>query len=172
MGCKRGCGMMCKCKIRAAFFNCEDDGVINVQTFIGNPGCTGPQCATLTGQAELSVSDGCCGGANNLQFWTNGSIFMEATQGSAKVVLETNNIFVASVGFTGDNNPPVNVGIPALGFDTADTTLAVWVPAIQAWLHVNVTGSSIGATGAIGATGGIGVTGAVGFTGAIGPTGG
>uniref|UniRef100_A0A6C0JWK5 Uncharacterized protein n=1 Tax=viral metagenome TaxID=1070528 RepID=A0A6C0JWK5_9ZZZZ len=168
MVCKGKCGMMCKCKIRAAFFTCEDDEHIKVQTYLGEPGTVG---STLTGQAELSISDGCCGGDNNLQFWTDGSVLLEATEGSARVQVETNNIFIGITGFTGSGSPPANVGVPAVGFGTVTGALSVWDPFLQMWLQVSGTGGFPGATGVQGATGSNGPQGADGPQGGVGPQG-
>src|SRR6185503_6237378 len=161
------CSLTCPCKTYSSYYNKPVEESVTVQSYLGNPG---DLTSILTGQAILEMG-------SNLQFWTGGSVYLDATQGSAKLQIETNNILigVTGAGFTGSENPPLNIAIPAAGFEQISNSLSIWDPFVQSWLPVETVGSTgpqgAGITGLVGVTGSTGPQGMVGVTGSTGPQG-
>uniref|UniRef100_A0A6C0JTS8 Uncharacterized protein n=1 Tax=viral metagenome TaxID=1070528 RepID=A0A6C0JTS8_9ZZZZ len=152
------CDILCSCKNPVTtFFSSRPEGDINVQTFLGEPGLPG---SIRTGQASLQVG-------SNLQIWTGGSTESQATQGSARVNIETNNVFI------GVGSAPTDKIIPAAGIDPISDMFSIWDPFLQAWIPIaGITGTGLtGPQGPVGVTGPQGVTGFIGVTGATGSTG-
>ena len=161
------CPLVCTCKRdTAAFFYCPPDpfdcpgqeGAVLIQTFQGTPGTTG-----VTGISQVSLS--LC---SSLQFWTEGTMYLNTTAGSVRVQVEAANIL------TGTGNPINPPNAPDRNFIYYNQTTGnafiwngMWSQIIGAQ---GVTGET-GPQGATGSTGPQGITGQPGVTGQTGPTG-
>lgn len=139
---------------------CRDGGpAITVETYIGGPpGSTGATSCS----ADLELCD-------TLQFWTEGTQFIKATEGSVQVQIETANLLGAS----GPPGPPVNPP-PAPGrifgyHDRENNTFYMWNPETQMWEQVS--GGLPGDPGVTGPQGPQGLTGPEGPQGPTGPQG-
>lgn len=129
---------------------------LTVESWIGLPGASG---STGISAAALDLCD-------TLAFWTEGSMFINVTSGSARVQLEPNNLLCGPSGPTG--SPPA----PHRNFIYTDTNTGIlhsWCSDEQEW--VPIVGGATGLRGATGPQGPQGVTGAQGVTGLRGATG-
>ena len=155
------------CQNQNSYFNspltleCNNqDGLFFVETWQGLPGTSGS-----TGISIVSLK-----ACDALQFWSAGTMFTNATQGSVRVQIDAENII------TGNgppvNNPPTTL-FPFLYHDRISGDLWVWDVGSQMWQQAAGIGQqgATGATGPQGATGNTGPQGPQGITGMQGATG-